>query len=400
MAPKTGMTRREILTGAASAAAAASIGGLAGCFPDVGGVWPDAGPDVVIDTAPMTCGCPPANGRTTDDQVPSTGPVEGKSTVVTIQRDDSVDVKGLSLESSQMKAVREMVDATLSALAGGASNPWPVLLPGAGACTRIGLKVNCLNPYFGTSPALVRAIVGNLIDNLGVCPGNIIVWDRRMDELKTVGKYTTDHLLGAQLMGTIAATNNTSGPGYAAHQYLKLQGSEPKLSRILTELTDVTINCPVLKVHGQTGITAALKNIFGIIDCPGSFHTDEGKGQDIQTALPALYNIPMVRNSLKLTIVDALRAVTNGDTASVPNSIAGRIFASTDPLALDYYALDVINQLRKQPPLRMGPVTNALGWMENAYQLGIGTKGYTLVSLLPNGERATVDGGAENDAAI
>jgi uncharacterized protein (DUF362 family) len=117
----------------------------------------------------------------------------------------------------------------------------------------------------------------------------------------------------------------------------------------------------------------------------------------MQRALPAIYNIPAIRQSIKLTIVDGLRAVTNGDTASPPNSVPGRLFASTDPLALDYYALDLINQIRAKPPLRMGPVTKPLDWMENAYQLGLGTKGYTLIALQPNGERAEVDGGAETD---
>lgn len=382
---KTGMTRREILTGAAGAAAAASLGGLAGCFPDVGGSWPEV------------CGCTAADGGASQDQLTSTGPVEGKSTVATIQRDDSVDRStGRSTGQEQLDAVQAMIDALLTALAGGASNPWSVLLPGANECTRVGLKVNCLNSSFATSPAIVRALVVSLTKHLIKCPSSIIVWDRRLDdELKTVGQYQKgDFLQGAQLLGTVKSTTDSAGPGYSDKTYLTLQGSVPRLSRILTEMTDVTINCPVLKVHGQTGITAALKNVFGIIDCPGSFHTDPAKGQDMQQALPAIYNIPAIRQSIKLTIVDGLRAVTNGDTASPTNSIPGRLLASTDPLALDYYALDLINEIRAKPPLRMGPITKPLDWMENAYQLGLGTKGYNLIALQPNGEPAAADGGA------
>jgi hypothetical protein len=77
-----------------------------------------------------------------------------------------------------------MVDSVLSTLAGGATNPWSVLLPNAGPCTRIGLKVNCLNAYLPTSPAVVRAIIKNLQTNLQACPSNIIVWDRTLEELK------------------------------------------------------------------------------------------------------------------------------------------------------------------------------------------------------------------------
>ncbi len=388
MAAKTGMTRREILTGAAGAAAAASLGGLTGCFPEVGGTWPDAA------ICPV---CTPPDGGANLDRTTANAPLTGKSRVATIQRSDSVDARGRSTAQAQIDAVQTMVDAVLSTLAGGASNPWSVLLPGAGTCTRVGLKINCLNPAFATSPAIVRALVGSLISKLGVCPSNIIVWDRRLDEMKD---YTSDDLQGAQLLGTVNSTSAAGGPGYSHTQYLTLQGSTPLLSRILTDMTDVTINCPVLKVHGQTGITAALKNVFGIIHCPGNFHTDPLKGQDMQSALPAIYNIGPIRQSIKLTVVDALRAVTNGDTASAPNSMPGRIFASTDPLALDYYALDLINQLRATPPLRLGPVTLPLDWMENAYQLGLGTKGYSLVTLQPNGEEADLDGGAPIDGDV
>jgi hypothetical protein len=391
------MTRREILTGAAGAAAAASIGGIAGCFPSVGGAWPDGGPDTAIDGPTYsTCGCDPPDGGGAPTDDPQPVPMQGSSTVVTIQRDDSVDTIGKSLAQPQLDVVQGMVDAVLSALAGGAANPWPVLLPGSNSCTRIGLKVNCLNGFFSTSPAVVRAIITNLLTNLPACAGNIVVWDRGLDELKGKGKYTDSHLQGARLVGTVNSPTNNGGPGYSSDFFGIFQGSTPRISRILTEQTDVTINCPVLKVHNQSGVTAGLKNIYGIIDIPGNFHTDLKKGTDLPTALPALYNIPAIRKSIKLTVVDALQAVAMGDTNTMPDAIPGRIFASTDPVALDRYALDLVNQLRavrKQLAIG-GPV---VGWLDNAYQLGLGTKDYNLVTLPSDGGAAS-DGGAVDTA--
>jgi uncharacterized protein (DUF362 family) len=393
MAAKPGLTRREILAGAASAAAAASLGGVAGCFPNVGGTWPDG---AVVST----CGCSPPDGGSGIAENQSPSPVTGASTVVAIQRDDSIDATGKSLAQPQLDAVQKMVDAVLSTLAGGAANPWSVLLPNMGVCTRIGLKVNCLSGYFPTSPAVVRAIIKNLQTNTAVCPGNIIVWDRRLDELKNAGQYTDEHLQGAQLLGTIAAAKDWHGPKYSSEHFGTVQGLTPRLSRILTEMTDVTINCPVLKSHNQSGITAAMKNVFGIIDIPGSFHTAKDGSVHLPTALPAIYNIPQIRNSIKLTIVDALQAVVQGDTASPVDRFPGRIFASTDPLALDRYALDVINQLRANPPHNQKPAApvagDIIGWLEHAYQLGIGTKDYNLVTLAADGT-PTVDGGAATD---
>ena len=138
------------------------------------------------------------------------------------------------------------------------------------------------------------------------------------------------------------------------------------------------------------------------IDIPGSFHTDKDKGIHLPTALPALYNIPQIRNSIKLTIVDALQAVVVGDTASPVDRFPGRIFASTDPLALDRYALDLINQMRANPlhanQKPSDPIAgDIIGWLDNAYQLGIGTKDYNLVTLAADGTPA-MDGGADIDA--
>ena len=162
----------------------------------------------------------------------------------------------------------------------------------------------------------------------------------------------------------------------------------------------------MLKKHNQSGVTAGLKNIFGIIDIPGTFHTDPANGISLPEALPDLYNIPLIRNSIKLTIVDALRAVTNADTADPPDSTPGRIFASTDPLALDRYALDLLNQLRAA---RNNPLITPIGgdivsWLDKAYQLGLGTKNYNLVTLASDGTPAadggaTMDGGAVDIAA-
>jgi uncharacterized protein (DUF362 family) len=396
VAPRAGITRREILAGAASAAAAASVSGIAGCFPGVGGKWPDASPD-----AYSTCGCNPPDGGGATSAEDQPAPVAGASTVVTIQRDDSIDATGKSLHQPQLDIVQSMVDRVLSALAGGAANPWSVILPTASPCTRIGLKVNCLNTFFATSPAIVRAIIKSLVSNAKICPGNIIVWDRRLDELTGAGQYTDEHLQEARLLGTVNSPKDLHGPGYSHEFFGTFQGSTPLLSRILTEQTDITINCPVLKTHNQSGVTAALKNIYGIINIPGSYHNDAKKKTDLRTALPALYNIPAIRKSIKLTIVDALQAVTLADTADRPDVFPGRIFASMDPVALDHYALDVVNQLRAKR--NKDPISGSIvSWLDNAYQLGLGTKDYKLVTLAADGavDSDSTDGGASDDAAL
>jgi uncharacterized protein (DUF362 family) len=325
--------------------------------------------------------------------------VLGSPMVVTIQRDDSIDSAGKSLAQPQLEAVEGMINAVLTTLADGADNPWSVILPGITNCTRIGLKVNCLNSYLPTSPAVVRAIIKSLqAHHPDLCPGNIIVWDRRLDELNGAGKYTSDHLQGAHLVGTLNSTTDSKGPGYSNQSFGNFQGKTPRLSRILLEQTDVTINLPVLKMHGQSGVTAALKNIYGIIDIPGEYHTSPERGTDLQTALPALYAIPPIRDGIKLTIVDTLRTVVNGNTDSMSDAKPGRIFGSLDPLAVDYYALDLLNQMRAAHRPSLPPIDSELTqWLDKAYAMGLGAKSYKLVSLSPDD---ATDGGAAPNSAI
>ena len=385
-------TRREILADAAKMAAAASVSGLAGCFPNVGGSWPDAA---------SPAGCTDPDGGATN--APPTVP----SPVVEVYRQDSVTTGAKT--AIQEPVVADMLDAGLAALArqisllnglsaqdggpgmveaaqtesdGGVDNPWKVLLPNYKPGQRIGLKINCLNDIVPTSPALTRSIIASLRDKLGVDPKTIVVWDRGYDEL-TLAKYSPDELFGAQLLGTKVVTLKNPSPAtpgepdYGDPISPPIECQSPRLSHILTDLTDLTINCPVFKHHGVSGVTGAMKNIYGVIDIPKNYHNN------INTALPKLYALPQIRNSICLTIVDALVSVTVGDTSDRADNTPCRILLSQDPVAMDSYALALLNQIRAAwNNSAVTPVDPSLTqWLANAANAGLGNTSYTLYQV-------------------
>jgi len=342
-------TRREVLKTVAKAAAGASLGNLLGCFPDVGGEWPYV-TEACLDEGSVEL-------------------VAGASKVVEVVREAAVRTD--PVVEIQAVQIEEMLTVALRDLGDGAKASWRVLLPEVTPATRVGLKVNCLNKDCATSVPLTRAVVESLRAQLELPLENVIVWDRRLDELEACG--FSEQSVGATVMGTVASTEDLSGPGYTEPICGVVGGKTPRLSRILTDLTDVTVNVPVLKTHGVSGVTAALKNIYGIIDNPGDYHTN------LNTAMPQLYRLPPIRSRIRLTIVDALIAVTTGGTSSPPDTVPKRVLAALDPLALDNYCLALVNRLRAEKGVGLKDIDPTFtAWLENGFALGLGTLEYTL----------------------
>lgn len=342
-------SRREFLGDSLRLAAGASALSATSCFPGVGGRWPGelaSCVDLGDGPAPVT------DGR-----------------VVEIEHTDSVDTTGRP--EIRENVVREMLQTALQVLSDDATSPWPVLLPEVGPHTVLGIKVNCLNDQCPTSLPVVRALVDSLKQGLELDGDRIIVWDRRLDELSDCG-YSDDSV-GARVMGTVTSTDDLSGPGYEVDHCLVVRGKTTHLSRILTELTDLTINCPVLKTHGVSGVTAALKNVYGVIDNPGDFHAD------LNESLPAIYALPPIRDHIRLTVLDALIAVTSGGTSSPPDTVPRRLLVARDPLALDRYALDLADRMRADKGVGLKPVDRRVtAWLERGAELGLGASTYQL----------------------
>jgi uncharacterized protein (DUF362 family) len=329
---------------------------LTGCFPDVGGEWAQERAVCVAD--------------------PELPLVSEASVVAEVLDEASVtyDSDALAFVIDEAR-VPDMLRDLLGTLAGDPADPWPVLLPDYATGMRIGLKVNVLNPQCATTLPLVRAVADDLQDRLGVPAADILVWDRRLDELTRSG--FTEAALGVPVAGTVNATDDPDGPGYEKEYCPVIGDQTTRLSRILTELTDVTINLPVLKSHGVSGVTGAMKNIYGVIHNPAAFHANLNDG------LPALYALEPIRTRLRLTILDALIAVTVGGTSSPPDAIPKRLAAARDPVALDARALELVNEERAaKTPSQQAVDASYTAWLDNAHQAGLGARQIDLHSVV------------------
>jgi uncharacterized protein (DUF362 family) len=403
MDPKE-LTRRQLLREAAGLAAAASAGAVAGCnmdmlFPNAGGQWAsaidplcaaegdDGGADAEAGTPAGTSAAPLTSAGDSGAGADGGGAPLGP-TVVSVERDDSVilntnpAIRSVTIDAA---VVQSMLDTALSTLAGSVDNPWKVLLPDYAPGMRIGLKVNGLNQTLGTHAELVAAVINSLVTHLGVDPTKqVIVWELFLSYLTNKPGYSSAAFGGAQILGTTNSPNDSNGPGFRLNPCAYIPGSmgnSPRLSNILVEMTDVTINMPVLKTHNTvSGVTGALKNAYGMIDIPGSYH-----GSYATQAIPQVFAMPPIRKSMRLTILDGLQAVIWGATSDYPNAVPKTILVSQDPVAMDSYEVDFINHLCDTTPTDQGTYyphvdSSQLGWLPVAEALGLGKQAYNLVT--------------------
>ncbi len=262
-----------------------------------------------------------------------------KSRVVRVQSPKVVGDNGRIEEA----VLRAMVSEGLKRLAGlkAAHEAWRMFFrPGDG----VGVKVNCLGgPHMCTHPVLAAAACEGL-QSAGLQAKKLIVWDRADRELRRCGFTLNYGKKGVRCFGTDAA-----GVGY--EEGLTVSGEvASRLSRILTRMTDSMLNMPVLKDHGLSGVTGALKNVFGVVHNPNKYHSN---GCDPYIA--DANRISAVREKTRLVICDALVVQYNGGPGYKPGWVEpyGGLLFGTDPVAVDAVGRRIINSLRRSKGLHL-----------------------------------------------
>lgn len=100
---------------------------------------------------------------------------------------------------------------------------------------------------------------------------------------------------------------------------------------------DVFINVPIAKVHGSTTITASMKNLMGANWDRQAWHSSSDLDQCI-----ADFSTEVKPN---LIILDAIRIMlTRGPKGPGNTKDVGQVIASTDPVAIDAYAAQLLGK--------------------------------------------------------
>ncbi len=261
----------------------------------------------------------------------------GAKSRVVIARDAELRGTGSTVDSKRMLA---LVDRAMQALYG-RDRPieaWKMLVhPGE----LVGLKVNTLGGRgISSNLQLVEAICERL-QEAGVVAGDIVVWDRETEELERAGFHIATDGNGVQCFGTDRVDYEQDLVEYGS------VGS--RLSKILTQRSNVLINLPVLKDHDGAGVTVGMKNMYGVIHNPNKYHPN-----GCNPYIADLNMLPEIRTRMRLTICDATTAMYDGGPGFKPehNWHYNGLLVSQDPVALDYTGWQIIERKRAEKGLK------------------------------------------------
>jgi uncharacterized protein (DUF362 family) len=247
---------------------------------------------------------------------------------------------GTSTGQPDEKRVLDLLDRAIAAYTG-REHPieaWKRMVP---VDKVIGLKVNGLGGKgISTHQALVLAICERL-QQAGVKPGNIIVWDRNARDIQACGLTINTDPSRVRVYGSDIS-------GFEDEPVAFGSAVNVKLSKILTRQCDMVIGLPILKDHEGAGVTFAMKNMYGVVERPNELHANH-----CNPAVADLNRIPAVRDKVRFTIGDAMSSVCEGGPGFHPEHLwyPNALIVGEDRVAVDHTAWQMIEARRAQTGL-------------------------------------------------
>lgn len=264
----------------------------------------------------------------------------GKSKVV-IARDPALHSPDEKLDD---KRVAELLDRAVTTYTGHHRplDAWKhIVLEGGGKDKVIGLKTNGLGGRGISTHAVLVLAIAERLQQAGVQPGNILIWDRNARDLQACGLTISTDPTRVRCFGSDVSGFEDKIESWGS--------SHARFSRILTRECAMVINLPILKDHSMSGVTFAMKNMYGVVERPQDLHAG-----GCNPGVADLNAFPVIRNKIKLTIGDAMTSVYEGGPGFRPEHLwqPNALIVGEDRVAIDHVAWGLIEKKRAEVGLK------------------------------------------------
>jgi uncharacterized protein (DUF362 family) len=259
---------------------------------------------------------------------------EAAKSKVVVARDAALHGSDGALDE---KRVQALLDRALASYTGHDKpvEAWKLIVPVGKV---IGIKVNGLGGKgISTHATLVMAVCERL-QQAGVKPGEIIVWDRNARDIQACGLTISTDPSRVRVFGNDLAGYEEQGVAFGSV-------ANVKLAKILTRECAMVINLPILKDHEMAGVTFSMKNMYGVVEKPNELHAG-----GCNPAVADLNCIPAIREKVRFTIGDAMSSVYNGGPGFHPEHLwqPNALIVGEDRVAVDHTAWQMIERKRAE----------------------------------------------------
>jgi uncharacterized protein (DUF362 family) len=224
----------------------------------------------------------------------------------------------------------------------------------------VGIKINSWGGrQISSKKPIIQAVVDG-VQMVGVPPSRIVVWEQYENNLQT---YVRQQRVERDMKGIrfeACSTTITKEQMKSAEPFhgfdtdpVRFPWGEVRVAELVARRLTAIINLPVLKDHITGGMSGALKNIsHAVVDRPWICHDNF-----CNPHIADIVNIPVVRDKLRLHILDGVLGVAAGGPAlhSLDHLLVDeKLLFSTDPVAVDWIGYGWIDRARAErglPPI-------------------------------------------------
>jgi uncharacterized protein (DUF362 family) len=247
----------------------------------------------------------------------------------------------------------------------------------------VGLKVYSLpGPNSGTRPAVVEAVIQGLLA-AHVPANHIIIWDRRLADLRHAGYGRLAARYGVRLEGSwdagydekafyeTALLGNLRWGDLEFEKQGEGVGRKSFVTKVVTQDLTKIINITPLLNNYDTGVAGNLYGLtLGSVDNTARFEADPDR---LDTAVPEIYALPQLGDRVVLNIVDALLCQYEGSQeGKLHYSVTlNQLRVSRDPVALDVLSVAELARQRAQTGFPAAGTNRLLFQNASLLELGV-----------------------------